>query len=91
MTLRSTNRLTFSSSLERVETACDEFPLDDLVSAKRWRFNRIGLVSLVDVISLDERTSKRLLVDEGNEASLAKMMKIFFLIEPWVNVTYVML
>lgn len=41
----------------------------------------MGLVSLVDVISLDERTSKRLGVEDGNEASFAEMMKIFFLIK----------
>lgn len=75
------NLVTFSS-FDRVETDIDEFPLDVFVADKRSRFNRIDFVSFVDVVSFDDRSSKRLVIDgveHGTGISTTRNRKLFLI------------
>ncbi len=74
--------LTFSS-LVGVETEIDESPLEVFVAGKRSRFNRIGFVSFVDVVSFDDINNKRLVMDgveQGNGISTAKIKKLLIVL-----------
>jgi hypothetical protein len=60
------------SSFDGVETDISELPFDVFVADKRSRFNRIGFVSFVDVVSFDDISRKRLVIDgveQGNGMS----------------------